>query len=174
MKRLLGGFLWLAAMLAAGLAAAQQYPVKPVRIVVGFAPGGGSDFIARLIAQKLTERFGMQVVVENRPGAGSTLAAEQVVRQPADGWTILLSAASYTANPALYKLSFDPLNDITPIVQLSRGPYVVAVHPSVPAKTLQELVALARQEPDKLAYASSGNQPCARGHRVPAGRSSTA
>ncbi|MDQ5849214.1 MAG: tripartite tricarboxylate transporter substrate binding protein [Pseudomonadota bacterium] len=157
MKRLVGWLLCLGAMLAPGVAVAQQYPAKPVRIVVGFAPGGGSDFIARLIAQKLTERFGTQVMVENRPGAGSTLAAEQVVKSPADGYTILLSAASYTVNPALYKLSFDPLNDITPIVQLSRGPYVVAVHPSVPAKTLQELVALARQDPDKLAYASSGN-----------------
>jgi tripartite-type tricarboxylate transporter receptor subunit TctC len=157
MKRLVSCLLCLGALLASGAAVAQQYPVKPVRIVVGFAPGGGSDFIARLIAQKLTERFGTQVVVDNRPGAGSTLAAEQVVKSPPDGYTILLSAASYTVNPALYKLSFDPLNDITPIVQLSRGPYVVAVHPSVPAKTLQELVALARQEPDKLAYASSGN-----------------
>lgn len=143
--------------LCAPAAFAQTYPAKPVRIVVGFAPGGGSDFIARLIAQKLTERLGMQVVVENRPGAGSMLGAEIVVKSPPDGYTILLSAASYTVNPNLYKLSFDPLNDITPIVQLSRGPYVVAVHPSVPARTLQELVALALQEPGRLAYASSGN-----------------
>jgi tripartite-type tricarboxylate transporter receptor subunit TctC len=152
--------IWLTAFvvaLAACNAGAQPYPAKPVRIVVGFAPGGGSDFIARLIAQKLTERFGTQVLVENRPGAGSMLAAEIVVKSPADGYTILLSAASYTVNPSLYKLSFDPLNDITPIVQLSRGPYVVAVHPSVPARTLQELVALAAREPGKLAYASSGN-----------------
>src|SRR6266571_2795593 len=136
---------WLAvliASLAVGAAAAQQYPVKPVKIVVGFAPGGGSDFIARVIAQKLTERFGTQVIVENRPG---------------DGYTLLLTPASYTVNPSVYKLSFDALNDITPIVQLSRGPYVVAVNPSVPAKTLQELVALAKRDPDKLAYASSGN-----------------
>ena len=151
----------LAFALALGLSAvdagAQAYPAKPVRIVVGFAPGGGSDFIARLIAQKLSERFGMQVLVENRPGAGSMLAGEIVVKSPPDGYTILLSAASYTVNPSFYKLSFDPLNDITPIVQLSRGPYVVAVHPSVPARTLQELVALATREPGKLAYASSGN-----------------
>ena len=152
--------IWLAALLfalAACNAGAQPYPAKPVRIVVGFAPGGGSDFIARLIAQKLTERFGTQVLVENRPGAGSMLAAEIVVKSPADGYTILLSAASYTVNPSLYKLTFDPLNDITPIVQLSKGPYVIAVHPSVPARTLQELVELARREPGKLAYASSGN-----------------
>lgn len=151
---------WLAvpiALLVAGAAAAQQYPTKPVRIVVGFAPGGGSDFIARVIANKLTERLGSQVIVENRPGAGSVLGSEMVVKSPPDGYTLLLSPASYTVNPSVYKLSFDALNDITPIVQLSRGPYVVAVHPSVPARTLQELVALAKREPDKLAYASSGN-----------------
>ena len=157
MKRMAAWFAVLIASLAAGTAAAQQYPTKPVRIVVGFAPGGGSDFIARVIANKLTERFGSQVIVENRPGAGSTLGTELVVRSPADGYTLLLSSASYTVNPSVYKLSFDPLNDITPIVQLSRGPYVVAVHPSVPARTLSELVALAKREPDKFSYASSGN-----------------
>jgi tripartite-type tricarboxylate transporter receptor subunit TctC len=147
----------LAASLAAFAAQAQTYPAKPVKIVVGFAPGGGSDFIARVIAQQLTGRLGTQVLVENRPGAGSTLGSEFVVKSPADGYTLLLTPASYTVNPSVYKLSFDPLNDITPIVQLSRGPYVVAVHPSVPAKTLQELVSLARREPGKLSYASSGN-----------------
>lgn len=157
MKHLAASLAVLAALLAPGAAAAQQYPAKAVRIVVGFAPGGGSDFIARVVANKLTERFGSQVIVENRPGAGSTLAAEYVVRSPADGYTLLLSPASYTVNPSVYKLSFDPLADITPIVQLSRGPYVVAVHPSVQAKTLKELVALAKSQPDKLAYASSGN-----------------
>jgi tripartite-type tricarboxylate transporter receptor subunit TctC len=157
MKRMATWFAVLIASLAAGTAAAQQYPTKPVRIVVGFAPGGGSDFIARVIANKLTERFGSQVIVENRPGAGSTLGTELVVKSPADGYTLLLSSASYTVNPSVYKLSFDPLNDITPIVQLSRGPYVVAVHPSVPAGTLSELVALAKREPDKFSYASSGN-----------------
>jgi tripartite-type tricarboxylate transporter receptor subunit TctC len=157
MKRMAAWFAVLIASLAAGTAAAQQYPTKPVRIVVGFAPGGGSDFIARVIANKLTERFGSQVIVENRPGAGSTLGTELVVKSPADGYTLLLSSASYTVNPSVYKLSFDPLNDITPIVQLSRGPYVVAVHPSVPARTLSELVALAKREPDKFSYASSGN-----------------
>jgi len=157
MKRMATWLAVLIASLAAGTAAAQQYPTKPVRIVVGFAPGGGSDFIARVIANKLTERFGSQVIVENRPGAGSTLGTELVVKSPADGYTLLLSSASYTVNPSVYKLSFDPLNDITPIVQLSRGPYVVAVHPSVPARTLSELVALAKREPDKFSYASSGN-----------------
>lgn len=157
MNRTVIRFFVLITLLAAGVAGAQQYPTKPVRIVVGFAPGGGTDFIARVISQKLAERLGVQVLVENRPGAGSTLGAELVVRSPADGYTLLLSAASYTVNPSVYKLSFDALNDITPIVQLSRGPYVVAVHPSVPARTLQEFVALVKREPGKFAYASSGN-----------------
>ncbi len=157
MKRITSWLAILIAALAAGATGAQQYPSKPVKIIVGFAPGGGSDFIARVIAQKLTERLGTQVIVENRPGAGSVLGSEVAVKSPPDGYTLLLTPASYTVNANVYKLSFDALNDITPIVQLSRGPYVVAVHPSVPAKTLQELVALAKKEPDKLAYASSGN-----------------
>src|SRR6266704_2538876 len=129
MKRIASWLAILTASLAVGAAGAQQYPSKPVKIIVGFAPGGGSDFIARVIAQKLTERMGTQVIVENRPGAGSVLGSEFAIKSPADGYTL----------------------------QLSRGPYVVAVHPSVQAKTLQELVALAKRDPDKLAYASSGN-----------------
>jgi tripartite-type tricarboxylate transporter receptor subunit TctC len=157
MKRTTRWLAVLAASLAAACAAtAQTYPAKPVKIVVGFAPGGGSDFIARVIAQQLAPRLGTQVLVENRPGAGSLIGAEFVIKSPADGYTLLLTPASYTVNPSVYKLTFDPLNDITPIVQLSRGPYVVAVNPSVPAKTLQELVALAKREPGKLSYASSG------------------
>jgi tripartite-type tricarboxylate transporter receptor subunit TctC len=154
MKRIALG---MALLFAAFAAQAQPYPARPVKIVVTFAPGGGSDFIARLVAQKLSERLGTQVLVENRPGAGGNLGAELVVKSPPDGYTLLLSAASFTVNPSVYKLNFDPLNDITPIIQLSRGPYVVAVHPSVPANTLGELVALAKREPDKLSYGSSGN-----------------
>src|SRR5205823_1367295 len=132
-------------------ATCQQYPAKPVRLVVPFAPGGGSDFTARLIAQRLGERMGQTFIVENKPGAGGNLGAEQVVRAAADGYTLLLISASYTVNPSVYKLSFDAINDITPIVQVSGGPYVVAVHPSVPAQTLAEFVALAKKDPDKLA-----------------------
>jgi tripartite-type tricarboxylate transporter receptor subunit TctC len=157
MKPVRAAIALLALALAAPGAIAQGYPAKPVRLVAPFAPGGGSDFIARLIAQKLSERFGQQVIVENKPGAGGNLGAESVVRSPADGYTILLTPASYTVNPALYKLSFDPIADIAPIIQLSQGPFVVAVHPSVPAKTLKELVAVAAKAPDKLSYASSGN-----------------
>jgi tripartite-type tricarboxylate transporter receptor subunit TctC len=136
---------------------AQQYPEKPVRIVVPFAPGGGSDFTGRLVAQRLTERLGRPFIVENRPGAGGNLGAETVVKAPADGYTLLIISGSYTVNPSLYKLTFDPLNDITPIIQVSGGPYVIAVHPSVQANTLAEFVALAKKQPNKLAYGSSGN-----------------
>jgi tripartite-type tricarboxylate transporter receptor subunit TctC len=128
-----------------------------VKIVVGFAPGGGSDFAARVIAQQLTERMKNQVIVENKPGAGSLIGAEYVIKSAPDGYTLLLTPASYTVNPSVYKLSFDPLNDITPIAQISKGPYIVSVHPSVPAKTLKELVAYAKANPGKLSYASSGN-----------------
>jgi tripartite-type tricarboxylate transporter receptor subunit TctC len=151
---------WLAALvlsLGAFGAQAQTYPSKPIKIVVGFAPGGGSDFAARVIAQQLTERMKNQVIVENKPGAGSLIGAEYVIKSAPDGYTLLLTPASYTVNPSVYKLSFDPLNDITPIAQISKGPYIVSVHPSVPAKTLKELVAYAKANPGKLSYASSGN-----------------
>jgi tripartite-type tricarboxylate transporter receptor subunit TctC len=148
----------LAAVLAAPLIAfAQAYPSKPVRIIVPFAPGGGSDLAGRLVAAKLTERMGGQFIVENRPGAGSNLGAELAVKSPPDGYTLLIISASYTVNPSVYKLNFDPMNDITPIIQISGGPYVVAVHPSVPANTLAEFVALVKKQPEKYAYGSSGN-----------------
>ena len=136
---------------------AQSYPTRPVRVVAPFAPGGGTDFIARLIAQKLTERLGQQVIVENRPGAGGNVGAEFAIKSPPDGYTLLLVAGSYTVNPSLYKLSFDPVGDISAIVQLSQGPFVVAVHPSIPAKTLREFIDLARERPDKFSYGSAGS-----------------
>src|SRR5438128_2896025 len=156
-KTLLSGAVLVLTALAAGTSFSQPSPAKPVRIVAPFAPGGGTDFIARLIAQKLTERLGQQVIVENKPGAGGNLGAEFAVKSAPDGYTLLLIAGSYTVNPSIYKLSFDPVNDISPIVQLSQGPFVVAVHPSVPAKTLKELIEYARREPDKLSYASAGS-----------------
>lgn len=157
MKKLLSGAVLALAALAASTSFSEPYPSKPVRIIAPFAPGGGTDFIARLIAQKLTDRLGQQVLVENKPGAGGNLGAEFAVKSPPDGYTLLLIAGSYTVNPSIYKLSFDPVNDITPLVQLSQGPFVVAVHPSVPAKTLTELIDYARKEPDKLSYASAGS-----------------
>ena len=156
MKRVLTIVIFAFGILAAGLAPAQQYPTKPVRIVVPFAPGGGSDFIGRLIAQKLSERLGQQFLVDNRPGAGGNLGAELALKSPPDGYTLLLIAGSYTVNPSLYKLAFDSGNDISPIIQLSQGPFVVAVHPTVQAKTLKEFMELAKKQPDKFSYASAG------------------
>ena len=158
MRRILAALATFACLGLAPMAyGADAYPTKPVRLVVPFAPGGGSDFIGRLVAQKLAERLGQPVIVENRPGAGGTVGAELAIKSPPDGYTLLLCPASYTVNANLYKLTFDPLNDITPVAQLARGPYLVAVHPSVPAKTLAELVAIAKADPNKLSYASSGN-----------------
>jgi tripartite-type tricarboxylate transporter receptor subunit TctC len=144
-------------VMAATPLGAQPYPAKPVRFIIPFAPGGGSDFTGRLVAQKLSERMGQPFIVENRPGAGGNLGAEMALKSPPDGYTLLIISASYTVNPSVYKLSFDPINDVTPIIQISGGPYVVAVHPSVPANTLAEFVALAKKQPEKLAYGSSGN-----------------
>ena len=106
-------------------AQAQQYPAKPVRIVVPFAPGGGSDFIARFMAQRLTAGLGAQVIVENKPGAGGVLGIEQGIKSPPDGYTLTLIASSYTVNPSIYKLNFDPLGDYTAIIQMSQGPLLV-------------------------------------------------
>ena len=135
---------------------AQQYPTKPVRIVVPFAPGGGSDFIARFIAARLTPGLGQQVIVENKPGAGGMLGIEQGVKSPPDGYTLTLIASSYTVNPSIYKFTFDPVNDITPIIQLSQGPLLIVVRPSLPVKSTQELIALAKAKPGQVNFASSG------------------
>jgi tripartite-type tricarboxylate transporter receptor subunit TctC len=146
------------AMLAAFAlpARAQQYPTKPVRIIVPFAPGGGSDFIARFMAQRLTESLGSQVIVENKPGAGGVLGVEVGVKSPGDGYTLTLIASSYTVNPSIYKLHFDPVTDITPIIQMSQGPLLVVVSPGVPVKTIKELIALAKSKPGEVTFASSG------------------
>ena len=156
-RRTFTGALALAAAGAPLASRAQAaYPTKPIRIVCPFAPGGGSDFIARMAAAKLGERIGQPVLVENRPGAGGTLGTEYAVKAAPDGYTLLLVAGSYTVNPPLYKLNFDPVADIAPLIQLSKGAYVLCVNPKVPAKNLQELLALARKDPGKLTFASSG------------------
>src|SRR5205814_6921895 len=121
-------------VIAAPAAFAQQYPTKPVRIVVPFAPGGGSDFIARFMAQRLTDGLGKQVIVENKPGAGGVLGIESGIKSPPDGYTLTLIASSYTVNPSIYKINFDPVADITPVIQISQGPLVVVVRTSLPVK----------------------------------------
>ncbi len=136
---------------------AENFPNKPIKIVVGFAPGGGSDFIARIVAQKLTQKLGQTVFVENRPGAGGNLGAEIALRAPGDGYTLFLAATSYTVNASLYKLPFDPVNDITPIARLASGPFVIAANPNANINTLKDFVDRAKKEPGKLAYASAGS-----------------
>lgn len=137
---------------------AQNYPNKPVRIIVPFAPGGGSDFIARAIAPPLTKATGQQFIVDNRPGAGSTLGSEIALKSPADGYTLLLVSGSYTTAPSLYKnLKYDALNDMTSVIQTENGPYLVTVHPSLPVKNVKELVTLAKKTPGQINYASTGN-----------------
>src|SRR5262245_21900832 len=155
-------FLHLAAAAAAlpvmsRAARAQAYPTRPVRIIVGFSAGGGIDVIARLMSQWLSERLGQQFVIENRPGAGSNIATETVVRAAADGYTLLMVGAFNAINATLYdKLSFDFIRDIAPVASVTRGANVMVVHPSVPAKTVAELIAYAKANPRKLNMASPG------------------
>jgi len=156
MRRRCGRVL-IACLLAfpAGIAA-QPYPVKPVRIIVPFPPGGGNDFIARFMAQRLSAATGQQFVVENRAGAGGMIGVEAGVKSAPDGYTLTLISNSYTVNPSLYKLRFDPVSDMTPVIQISRGPYIVVVHPSLPVASLVALIALAKSEPSRVFFASSG------------------
>jgi tripartite-type tricarboxylate transporter receptor subunit TctC len=147
----------LTSCLAAPATQAQQpWPAKPIRFVAPFAPGGGTDFIGRVAAQKLTEAVKQQVIVENRPGAGGTLGAEIGAKAPPDGYTFTIIAGSYSVNPAIYKLAFDPVNDITPVIQFSQGPLLIVVHPALPIKNMKDMIALARTKPGGLSYASSG------------------
>jgi tripartite-type tricarboxylate transporter receptor subunit TctC len=140
----------------AGGAWAQQWPTKPIRFVAPFAPGGGTDLIGRVAAQKLTEALKQQVLVDNRPGAGGTLGAEIGAKAPPDGYTFTVIAGSYAVNPGLYKLAFDPVNDITAVIQFSQGPLLIVTHPSLPVKNIKDLIAISKAKKGGLAYASSG------------------
>ncbi len=148
-----------AAILAFALPAlAQDYPSRPVKIVVPFSPGGAVDGPTRIVAQKLSERLGAQVVVENKPGAGATLGAAEVAKAAPDGYTLLLASQTNAISATLYrKLAFDPIEDFAPVMLIGEEPGVLVVHPSFPAKTLDEFLAYVRQNPGKVDYASSGN-----------------
>jgi len=152
--RLIVAALVLSLQSAAGFA--DMYPNRPIKLIVTFVPGGGADIIGRYLAQALTKALDQPVIVENKPGAGGMLGVEAGLAAPADGYTLTLISSSYTVNPSLYKLKFDPVNDITPIVQVSQGPLLVVVNPAVQAKSLQELVSLGKSRPSQLNYASSG------------------
>lgn len=136
---------------------AQQYPSKPIRIIVASTPGGGADFVARAIAPKLTDALQQQTIVDNRPGGGATLGYEMGVRAAPDGYTLTLITPSYSINPSLHTLKFDAVTDYTPIVMISKGPLVAVVHPSLPAKNIRALIAIAKGRPGSITYGTTGS-----------------
>lgn len=150
------------ALVAVGLAtqvSAQNYPSRPIRVVVPFTPGGGTDQLARIMALKMSESLGQPVIVENRPGGNTLIATELVVRSPADGYTLLLQVNNLAANPTLYrgKTSIDPIKDLAPISLVAGNPHVLVINPTVTAKDLKEFIALARAKPGTLSFASAGS-----------------
>ena len=147
----------LALLLATAAASAQTYPAKPVRLLIGFAAGGGADIIARSLSPRLTEALGQQIIADNRPGANGIIAAELAAKAAPDGYTLLVAPGNYAFAPAMYaKLSFDMANAFAPVSKLAETPLLVVVHPSLPVKTIPQLVALAKARPGGLAYASGG------------------
>jgi tripartite-type tricarboxylate transporter receptor subunit TctC len=149
--------LWTVGIAPSMNAAAQQYPTRPLRIIVPFAPAGGSDIAARLLAQKLTESFGQTVVVDNRPGAGANIGIGIAAKAQADGYTILVASSAFTVNPTLYaKIPYDPRRDFQPLTCVGSSPNILAVHPSLPTKNVKELVDLVRSQPGKHNYATPG------------------
>jgi tripartite-type tricarboxylate transporter receptor subunit TctC len=146
------------ALLFTHAAPAQEFPTRPVRLVVSFAPGGSVDVVARLLGQKLSEKWAQQVVVDNRPGAGGNLSAEIVAHAPADGHTLYLCSASFVVNPSLYgKTGYDPVRDFAPVSLVSLVQNVLVAHPPLPADSVKALVALAKAKPGQINYASTGS-----------------
>jgi len=153
---------WIAACIGCTMATpalAQQWPARTVRIVVPFPPGQGADIVGRVLAERLTPALGQQVIVENRPGAGSMLGTEYTAKQPGDGYTLLIGGSSaMVINPHLYaKLGYDTLRDFAPITNVASLPLVIVVNPSFPARSVQDLIAIAKRRPGEIAYGSSGN-----------------
>lgn len=140
-------------------AVAQDYPTRPIKLLVPFTPGGGTDILARTIAGKMSENMGQQIVVENRPGGNTLVASELVVQAAPDGYTLILQTNNFAANPTLYKnkITFDTLKDFDPVALVAGNPHVLVVNPSVPARTLEEFIALAKSKPGTLTFASAGS-----------------
>jgi tripartite-type tricarboxylate transporter receptor subunit TctC len=159
MRALLGSAMALTLCLGGAFAAhAQSFPVKPVRIISPYPPGGGNDTLARTLAPKLTENLGQQVIVDNKPGANTIIGVEAAARSAPDGYTMVLVPNVHAINPYLYpKLPYDPVKDFTPITLVGTSPLVVAMHPSVPVKDMRGLIALARSRPGQVQYGSSGH-----------------
>jgi len=152
---------WLAAAaallaMAAPAAAQSDYPNRPVRLIIPFPPGGSNDVVGRMIGTSLSEKLGKQVIVDNRAGAGGVVGTEIASKAPADGYTLLVISLAHAVNPWLYKLPYDPIKGFTPIAMLGSGPVVLVVNPELPAKSVKELVDMAKQQPGKLQYASAG------------------
>jgi len=144
--------------LSAGSALAQTYPTKPIKIIVPFGPGGFTDVVARILGVKLGESLGQSVVIENKPGAGSMIGTDQVAKSAPDGHTLLIVSSTHVISPCIYKsVPYDPLKSFAPVTKLVDSPYVLLTNPKVPAKNVQEFIALAKANPDKIHYASSGN-----------------
>jgi len=158
MKQKICMALALSLLIAVAPVAAQSYPSKPVRLILPYPPGGGTDLVARPLAQRLAERLGQQVIVDNRGGANGAIGMEVAARAPADGHTLVLALTAQLAiNPAFYrKLSYDPVRDYTPVSLIGTSPYLLSVHPSLPVKTVRDLIVLAQNRPGQLAFASSG------------------
>ena len=154
MKKLLA----LALFAISTLAHAQQYPTRPIKIIVPFGPGGFTDVAARILQKELAPAIGQPIVIENKPGAGSTIGTSEVANAQPDGYTLVMISTTHVISPHLYKqMPYDPIKDFTPVMKLAEGPYVLVVHPSLPARNVQELIALARARPNSIDYASSGN-----------------
>jgi tripartite-type tricarboxylate transporter receptor subunit TctC len=146
----------LALLPATGVLRADEFPSRPIRVVVGFGPGAVADVILRVMTNRMSQTLGQQLVVENRPGAGSSLGAEYVARAPKDGYTLLMCTVAQTINPAMNNLSFDFGKDLAPIALVANAPQMLVAHPSFPANNVRELIALAKSQPDGVQYASSG------------------
>ena len=156
------GLIFGSALMAAALsgpASAQNYPDRPIRLLVPFTPGGGTDILARTLAQKMSENMGQPVVVDNRPGANTLVATEAVARAPADGYTLLIQVNNLAANATLYrgKMSFDTVKDLAPVTLVAGNPHVLVVTPSLPANNLKEFIALAKAKPGTITFASAGS-----------------
>lgn len=154
----LGLLLALSTMPAppAAVAAAESYPSKPVRLIIPFPPGGSNDIVGRLIATRLSERLGRQVLAENHGGAGGVLGTELAAKSQPDGYTLLIVSAAYAINPSLYKVPFDPVNSFVPVAKLGTGPNALTVHPGLPVNSVKELIALAKKKPGQLTCAAAG------------------
>jgi tripartite-type tricarboxylate transporter receptor subunit TctC len=157
-SRMACGWLGVCATVLAGAACAQNYPNRAVRLIIPFSAGGAADVPARILTQRMSESLGQQVIVDNRPGLGSAIGAEVAAKAPPDGYTLLLISNTHFVTAALHrKLPYDPLNDYAPITQITSAPNILVVHPSLPVKTVKDLVALAKAKPRQIDYASSGN-----------------